>query len=211
MRVFLRKVFNLSDIRYPWVLLISMLLFVFSLYNNKINPDISTIVEWATYGTAIGGAFVWSILNYIDHLKISAIYRKNDNIEIYVESLAMNREEKEDLKEYLNDFVRDLEEGGMKREEAIKTAIGQFQVQEFLSLSKNKGIFELPTHYYLLGYVLIFVVIMIIIKVLTSTIFEDLFLFHAINFTLSLYTISFLGLLILYKLIDLIIEKKMTH
>lgn len=150
-------------------------------------------------------------MNYIDHLKISTIYRKNDNIEIYVESLAMSREEKENLKEYLNDFVRDLEEGGMTREEAIKRAIGQFQVQEFLSLSKNKGIFELPIHYYLLGYILIFIVIMIIIKILTSTIFGDLFLLHAINFTLNLYTISFLGLLILYKLIDSIIEKKMTR
>lgn len=211
MKLLIKKIFNLSDIRYPWIILISMLLFVFSLYNNKINPDINTTVELITYGTSVGFAFIWSILNYVDHIKVNAIYKKNDSIEAYVDSLIMKKEEKEDLKEYLNDFVRDLEEGGKTKDEAIKTAISQFQVKEFTSLSKNAGILELPTHNYLIGYVLVFMTAAVVISSLTNTILSNLFWLHAINFMLVLYSISFIGLLLLYKLIDRVVAKKLMH
>lgn len=211
MNSIIKKIFNLSDIRYSWLLVISMLFFIFSLYNNKINSDLTATVEYITYGTAVGLAFVWSILNYIDHIKVNVLLRKYDNIDIFVDNLVMNKQEKEDLKSYLNDFVKDLEENGKTKEEAIKTAIAQFQVQEFTSLSKSNGIFELPVHYYLIGYIIIFVVAIVIIGVFTGTILEDFFLLHAINFTLNLYCIGFLGLIFLYKLIDILVAKKMVR
>ncbi|MBZ2174289.1 hypothetical protein K8M07_03405 [Schnuerera sp. xch1] len=211
MKIFVKKVFDLSDIRYPWLLIISMLIFIFSLYNNKINPNIDIITELLTYGTAIVTAFVWSILNYIDHIKLSVIYRKNNDIETYVNSLVMKKEDKEDLKEYLNDFVKDLESEGKTEEEAIEIAIGQFQVKEFTSLSKNNGIFELPVHYYLIGYIIIFVAAIVIIGIFTNTILRDSFLLKAINFMFNLYSIGFIVVLFLYKLMDIFIKKKMSY
>jgi NADH:ubiquinone oxidoreductase subunit 6 (subunit J) len=80
MNVFVKKIFNLSDIRYSWLLLVSMLFFMFSLYYNKINPNISTMIELITYGGAVALAIVWSILNYIDHIKINVQFRKYDKI-----------------------------------------------------------------------------------------------------------------------------------
>ena len=76
MKLWLKKAFDLSDMRYLWLLLFSMVLFVFSLYNNKINPNMGIGLELLTYGTAIGCAFVWSILNYVDHIKVNSIYKK---------------------------------------------------------------------------------------------------------------------------------------
>lgn len=212
MKLLMKKAFDLSDLRYPWLLLASMLLFVFSLYNNKMNPDISAAVEWLTYGTSIICAFVWSVLNYIDHIKINALYRKHNSTEAYVDSLTMKKQEKEDLKTYLDDFVKDLEANGKTEDEAVKIAISQFQVQEFTSLSKNSGILELPAHHYLIGYVLIFAAVAVILFIcLTNAAFKDVFLLHAIYFMLILYSVSFVGLLLFYKLLDLIVAKKLLR
>jgi len=211
MNIFIKKVFNLSDIRYSWLLLVSMLFFISSLYYNKINPEISTMLELITYGGAVALAIVWSILNYIDHFKINVQFRKYDNIDVFVDNLVMNKQEKEDLKSYLYDFVKDLQQHGKTEDEAIKTAIAQFQVQEFTSLSKNNGIFELPSHYYLLGYIIIFAAAIVVIGVFTNTILGDSFLLKAINFTLNLYSIGLLCLLFLYKLIDKLITKKIIR
>jgi len=123
----------------------------------------------------------------------------------------MNKQEKEDLKSYLNDFVKDLQQNGKTEDEAIKTAIAQFQVQEFTSLSKNNGIFELPSHYYLLGYFIIFVAAIVVIGIFINTILGDSFLLKAMNFTLNLYSIGLLCLLFLYKLIDKLITKKIIR
>jgi hypothetical protein len=185
------------------------MLFILSLYNNKVNPEINSTIEWVTYGSSIGCAFVWSILNYVDHIKISALYKTSNDIDAYVSSLAMKREEKEDLKVYLNDFVTDLEANGKTKEEAIKAAISQFQVQEFTSLSKNGGILELPTHYYLLGYAVAFIVLNLIIQIFLGTGIINSFWLHAISFTSILYAVSFFGLIFLYKLIDILVTKNL--
>lgn len=211
MQIFVKKIFNLSDIRYPWLLLISMMAFMFSLYNNKINPEINTMMELLTYGTAIAIAIVWSILNYIDHIKINVLLRRYDDIDIFVDNLVLNKQEKEDLKSYLNDFVKDLQNNGKTKDEAIKAAIAQFQVEEFTSVSKNSGIFELSNHYYLIGYILIFTIAMMLIGIFTNTILENSFLLKAMNFMLNLYSIGLFGLLLLYKIIDNLVVKKIIR
>lgn len=211
MKLWLKKAFDLSDMRYLWLLLFSMVLFVFSLYNNKINPNMGIGLELLTYGTAIGCAFVWSILNYVDHIKVNSIYKKSNDIDTYVNNLVMKKDEKEDLKQYLKDFVRDLEGNGKTKDEAIRIAISHFQVNEFTSLSKNVGILELPGHYYLIGYVVIFTLIMILTQVMININLGGRFLLCSINFTLGLYSLAFLGLLLLYKLIDTLVICKITH
>lgn len=165
------------------------------------NSEISTMVELLTYGGAVALAIVWSIVNYIDHIKINVQFRKYDNIDAFVDNLVMNEQEKEDLKSYLDDFVEDLQQKGKNKEEAIKTAIAQFQIQEFTTLSKNNGVFELPAHYYLLGYFIIFAAAIVVIGLFTNTILGASFLLKAMNFTLNLYSIGLLCLLFLYKLI----------
>lgn len=209
--IWIKKIFDLSDIRYSWMLLVSMVLFLAALYNNKVNPDMGVNIEFLTYGTAIGCAFLWSIFNYVDHIKINAIYKKGDNIDAYVNSLVMNKSEKEDLRQYLYDFVKDLEASGKTTNEAVRTAIGQFQVNEFTSLTKNTGIFELPGHSYLIGYAVIFALGILLSLVMINTGLAAGFWINAVNFMLILYFVSFLSLLLLYKIIDNIFAKKLTH
>lgn len=211
MNLFIKRMFNLSDIRYRWLLLASMILFVFSLYNNRINPDMGMEMEWMTYGSSVICAFVWSVLNYVGHIKLNTLYRRHDSIEAYVESLAMKKQEKDDLKTYLYDFVNDLEANGKTKDEAVKIAISQFQVQEFNSISKNSGILELPSHHYLLGYALIFMAAVIFILCLVNTAFRDVFLLKAIYFMLILYSAAFVVLIFLYKLLDFIMAKKIIR
>lgn len=136
---------------------------------------------WATYGSAFFSAVIWGILNYIGHINVSAKYKKYDNIDAYVENLAMSGEEKTELKAYLADFAEDLASQGKMKEEAIKMAIDQFKVKEFTSLSKNGSLLDLPTHYYLVGYISIAAIAVIILQILTNTVFYGSFWLLAVE------------------------------
>ncbi len=201
-----KRIYDLTDIKYPWLLLLSMVAFVLSLYFNKLHPNIGPNAEMVIYGSSIAIALIWSILNYISHLKLNAIYKKHDDITVFVEHMAMKKDEKIELIQYLNDFVKDLEEKGDAHEVAVKKAISQFQVQEFLA-AQDGDLFEKPTHYYLLGYASIFVGVILIIQCL-NIIFPVPFIVSAANFMLELYSIAFFFLFFLYKLIDSLISKK---
>lgn len=209
MKNILRKIFNLSDITYAWLLIVSMLTFIFSLYNEKFNPDTTPLIQWITYGSAILSAILWSILNYISHININSNYRKYNDIDSYVNNLVISKDEKLELKSYLNDFVSDLISQGKNKEEAITIAINQFKVKEFYSLSKNNPILNLPIHYYLIGYILVDIAIVVILLVLTNTILINSFLILSIEFMLVSYGIGFLGLFIIYRILDTIISKKL--
>jgi drug/metabolite transporter (DMT)-like permease len=211
MKNMLRKIFNLSDIRYSWLLLISMGTFVLSLYNEKINPDIAPITQWLTYGFAILSAVIWSILNYIAHIKVSANYKKFDNIETYVDNLIMSKDEKLELKAYLEDFSADLLSQGKSKEDAVQTAINQFRIQEFTSLSKNSSVLNLPIHYYLIGYLLLDILIIIILTFITSIMLSSSFWLLAFEFMFILYGVGFLGLFFLYKMLDSVISKNLNN
>ncbi|WP_143162246.1 hypothetical protein [Sporobacter termitidis] len=121
----------------------------------------------------------------------------------------MKKEEKADLLTYLHDYVKDLEANGKSEEEAVKTAIGQFQIREFLEVSRYSGLFELPAHYYLLGYAIVFLAAIIVIQCLLGAVFPDMFLLQAFKFMLILYAAAFVLLPILYKVADVLVRKKM--
>ncbi|MEL7566738.1 MAG: hypothetical protein AAGU27_17915 [Dehalobacterium sp.] len=201
----IRRIYYLADIKYPWLLLISMLAFITALFFNRFYPDTFTRIEIVIYGAVFLVALLWSILNYIGHLRISVIYKKHDNIEAFIKRLTMSKEEKTELSEYLNDFVKDLEENGSTHEEAVKTAISHFQVQEFTQAQGN--IFETPIHYYLLGYVSIFVGLIIVIQCI-DLIISLPFIILAVSFMLMLFSIAFICLFFIYRLIDVMIAKK---
>lgn len=203
-----RKVFNLPDIRYRWLLIISMGIFIASLYNEKINPEITLTIQLATYGSAIVSAVVWGILNYIDHIKVSANYKKYDNIDAYVDNLIMSSDERTELKAYLEDYAKDLVSQGKTKEEAVKMAINQFRVKEFTELSKNSSLLNLPIHYYLVGYTVITIILGIILYFLTHTVFLNSFWLLSVELMLFSYGVGFVGLFFLYKLMDIVLSKK---
>lgn len=201
----IKRIYNLTDIKYPWLLLISMLAFIMALNFNRTYPDAFTRIEIVVYGAVFLVALLWSILNYIGHLQIGAIYKKYDNIEAFIERLTMSKEEKAELTEYLNDFVKDLEENGSAHEEAVKTAISHFQVKE---LTQSQGnMFETPTQYYLLGYVSIFVALILVIQCV-DLIVSLPFIVLAVSFMLMLFSAAFICLFFIYKLIDVMIAEK---
>ncbi|KPU42824.1 hypothetical protein OXPF_35870 [Oxobacter pfennigii] len=201
----IKKIYSLTDIKYPWLLLISMLGFILALYFNRAYPYAFTRIEIVIYGAVFLVALLWSILNYVGHLKISAIYKRHDNIEVFIRGLTMNNEEKADLTEYINDFVKDLEENGSTHEEAVRTAISHFQVKEFTQWQGN--IFETPIHYYLLGYVSIFAGLIIVIQCI-DLIVSLPFIILAVSFMLMLFSAAFICLFFIYKLMDVMIAKK---
>lgn len=207
----IKKVINLSAISYPWLLLISMLIFLASLYYGKQNPQITLIIEWITYGAAILSAVIWGILNYIDHIKLGANYRKYNDIEVYVNNLIMSKDERVELKTYLEDYSKDLMSQGKTKEESIKIAIDQFRVQEFTSISKNNSIINLPIHYYLIGYTMIAGIAAFILQILTNILFANSFWLLAIEFMFVSYGVGFIGLFFLYKLMDTVLSKKISN
>lgn len=205
-----RKIFNLSDLRYSWLLLISMGIFLASLYNSKINLELTPMVELATYASAVITAMVWAILNYIAHIKVNANYKKYNNIDAYVDNLVMGKDERAELKAYLEDFVNDLVSQGQTQENAVKIAIDQFRVQEFTALSKTNPLLNLPIHHYLVGYIVIAMILGISLQVLTATLFPHSFLLLSIEFMLFNYGIGFVGVFFMYKLIDSVLSKKIA-
>jgi len=201
----LKQLYRFSDIKYPWLLSLSIVAFVSSLYFNRSYPDSFTRIEIIVYSVVILIAILWSILNYMGNLKVNAIYKKYDDIEAFTKELSMSNEEKSDFLEYITDFVKDLEQNGSTHEEAVKIAISNFQVQEFAESTSN--IFVKSTHSYLLGCVSVFVGLVIIIQ-LVDMIVSLPFIIMAVSFTLALFSIAFISLFCIYKFIDLIIAKK---
>lgn len=197
--------YRLSDIKYPWLLILAMLAFVTALCFNRFYPDAFTRIEVVIYGAVFLIALLWSILNYVGHLKINAIYKRYDQVDAFIKSLTMSKGEKAELAEYLDDFVRDLVENGSTHAEAVKTAISNFQVQEFTKSQSH--IFETPTHYYLLGYASIFIGLIIIIQCVNFIVSLP-FIIIAASFMLTLFCVAFVCLFFLYKLIDVMVAKK---
>lgn len=211
MKNILKKTFNLSDIKYSWLLLLSMVIFILSLYFEKISSSITPLTQWITYGSAFLSAVIWSVLNYIAHIKVNANYKKYDDIKTYVDNLVMSKDDKLELMAYLEDYAADLSSQGKTKAEAVQIAINQFRVQEFSSISKNNSVLNLPIHYYLIGYVLVDIALVIVLALLTNTIFHGYFWLSAFEFTLAAYGVGFLGLFFLYKVFDAAISKKINN
>lgn len=211
MKNILKKTFNLSDIKYSWLLLLSMVIFILSLYFEKISSSITPLTQWVTYGSAFLSAVIWSVLNYIAHIKVNANYKKYDDIKTYVDNLVMSKDDKLELMAYLEDFAADLSSQGKTKAEAVQIAINQFRVQEFSSISKNNSVLNLPIHYYLIGYVLVDIALVIVLALLTNTVFHGYFWLSAFEFTLAAYGVGFLGLFFLYKVFDAAISKKINN
>lgn len=205
-----KKIFNLTDISYSWLLLGSMFAFIAAFYIGKMNPQMTEAMEWITYGSIVALPTIWGVLNYIDHIRLNARYKRFDNIDVYVDNLIMSKDEKAELKGYLEDYSRDLMSQGKTREEAVKTALSQFAIQEFVSISKNSSIINLAIHYYLVGYTIIALGLALLLQLITSILLVKSYLLLVVKFMFTAYGIGFIGLYFLYKLMDTILSKNIS-
>jgi hypothetical protein len=196
----IKQAYRLSGIKYPWVLLISMIVFMLSLYFQRVYRNDFSDFEIVGYGSGFLAALIWSVLNYFGHLKLNRLFKKYDNIDVFVEQTHMKKEEKEEFAQYLNDYVKDLEQKGEPHGSAVKKAINSFQVQEF-SEAKGGDMFEKPAHYYLLGYTSVFVAVIIILQTVDGF-FPAQLIISSLSLTLGLYAAAFFILFFLYKVID---------
>ncbi|WP_050180465.1 hypothetical protein [Domibacillus robiginosus] len=208
MQHFVTKAFSLNDIKYSWLLLISIIIFGVSFYLDLyFIPAFVQITALLGYGGAFILAALWGALNYIGHIRINALYQKNHDIFAFVDQLALDHEEKLELQAYLEDYVHDQINNGKTKEDAAKEAISQFKVKEFSALSKNTMLFNLHAHYYLIGFsFLAFLAFFILLLAHTSS--SSLFLLAG-AYTILAYGIGFAGLFFVYKVVDIILYKKL--
>jgi hypothetical protein len=202
----IKQAYRLSGIKYSWILLISMIAFMLSLYFHRIYRNEFSDFEIASYGLSFLIALVWSVLNYFGHLKLNRLFKKYDDIDVFVEQMHMRAEEKEEFTQYLNDYVKDLVQHGEPYESAVKKAINSFQVQEFSEV-KGGDMFEKPAHYYLLGYTSVFIAAIIILQTIDGF-FPAQFILSSLSLTLGLYAAAFFILFFLYKAIDELLPQK---
>lgn len=200
----IKKCFRFQEIKYPWVLLVSMILFVAMLFVNRLFPQDFAKIENIAYGIVCLTALLWALLNYHAHLKAYALCGGHNSVEGFLEQLCLSREEKEELAEYLNDFVSDLESSGNTHAQAVSQAIGQFQVKEFI----QGNALQTGSQYYLLGYGLLFTVISFIIEVL-KLLFPLPFFLSAFSFMFVCFGVGLIGLFFVYKLTDILLKNRM--
>lgn len=211
MKNLLRKIFSLKELKYAWLLLISAMLCIFTFYvDEHFNPSDQFWLSIA-YFTSFALAAIWGGMNYVGHIRINSLYRKQKDIQAYVDQLALGREDKLELLNYLEDFAADLELQGKTKEEAATEAINQFKVKEFLSMSKHTSPFESHGHHYLLGYgslSLAVVLILILIEKALNSFSLYLFILETV---LAVYGICLIALRILYKILDKFIYRKLKN
>lgn len=207
MQYFFRKVFSLQDIKYSWLLLISVMIFMTTFYLDlHFGPSKVQMIALVGYGSAFIVATLWGASNYIGHVRINALYQKNNDIQAFVSQLAVNKEEKKELQMYLEDYAQDQVNQGKARNEAAKEAIGQFKIGEFSSLSKSTMIFHLHAHYYLGGWALI-AMLAALIFILMGNAFSSLFVL-VLGYTFLFFGVGFVVLFCIYKVVDVALYKK---
>ncbi|MFC4402695.1 hypothetical protein [Gracilibacillus xinjiangensis] len=204
----LKKITSLTDIKYFWILLVSIAVFVVTLlidyYDNPAHTPFNVLVG---YGIAIIIGGVWAIFNYIGHIKVNVLYRKSKDLSSFVERLVLDKEEKTELLAYMEDYAQDLVHQGRSYKEATAVAINQFKINEFDRLSKDSTIFHLPAHHYLIGYAFVATVLFVLWLWIGNTIISSPFI-TVLEATCFSYASGFIVAYFLYKLIDIMIYKK---
>ncbi|MFY0758609.1 permease prefix domain 1-containing protein [Metabacillus dongyingensis] len=128
-----KKIFSLGDIKYSWILSLSAIFFGITNYLDRMYSNDPAWVH-AGYWISFAIAVLWGVLNYISHIRMNNMYKKQDDLQLYVNQLVMSEEDKLELRTYLEDYVQDLMKQGNTEADAMREAINQFKVKEFLSL-----------------------------------------------------------------------------
>lgn len=205
------KVFSLSDMKYGWCLLLSMLLCVVSYYADRlINPEDQFWIA-AGYTLSFAVAVVWGAINYIGHMRVNVKFQKHHDIEAYIQQLAMSQEDRLELQNYLEDYAKDLMGAGKSREDASREAISQFKVKELMSLSKNTTLFDLHAHYYLFGWTIFAIILFIVIGTAGYVWFPSSPHLLITLSILAAYGAGLSGTFFVYKVLDVLIYKKVKE
>ena len=209
MRNWARKVFSLAELRYSPVLLLSIVVCVVAYtIDEQIDPKDQLWLA-VTYYISFSLAALWCGINYIGHIRVNILYRKHGDIGAYVEQLVMDAEDKTELRNFLEDFAADLEEQGRSREEAAKEVISQFQVREFLAMSKHTVPFETHGHHYLLGYGMMLMGVCLAATSVELLLAQPPLVWLIISSVSGVYGVSLFGVYVLYKLLDRFIYNKL--
>ncbi|WP_080832626.1 permease prefix domain 1-containing protein [Cohnella massiliensis] len=205
--VWLRKAFSIGDLKFGWILLVSLAVCAAVGYIDLVDNPEDQFWLAVGYAVAFGLAVLWSGVNYVGHIRLAAMYRKMNDIGAYVEQLAMGAEDKAELRNYLEDYAQDLIRQGKSERQATAEAISQFQVKELLRLSKHTDLFQLHAHYYLLGWTACAALLVLLIE-LTKGVFpsESLAILLAESIAAA-YGASFVCLFFVYKLLDAFIYR----
>ncbi|WP_257348680.1 hypothetical protein [Pseudalkalibacillus decolorationis] len=203
-----KKIFSLKDITYSWILIVSVLLFIVTMYLDLYNDPTSVqVLPMGSYLLAFLIAVLWGVLNYIGHIRINAMHQKYNDIQAFVSNLVLDNEEKLELQAYLEDFSRDLVSKGLSKHDSDKEAIQQFKVEEFNSLSKNTTLFNLHAHYYLWGYVCITLISFTCLFLFSEMVFLSSLIINVLIATFFCYGVGLGGMFFLYKLFDAMLYK----
>lgn len=207
----MRKLFSLREIRHVWILLLSIIICAVTFYSDEhFDPDDQLWLS-VSYFVSFTLAAAWSAANYVGHIRINSLYRKQHNIQAYVAQLALSKEDKMELQNYLEDFTADLVQQGKSKEDAAKEAINQFKAKEILSMSKHSTPFESHGHHYLIGYALLMVVSAIVLAVIDQAIDSPPYFLIIVITMLVVYGSSFFALFALYKVLDRLIYRKLKQ
>ncbi|SER28635.1 hypothetical protein SAMN04487944_102234 [Gracilibacillus ureilyticus] len=204
-----KKITSFSDIKFFWILLISITVFVITLFVDYYdNPAYTPVNALVGYGLAIMIGGLWAIFNYVGHMKINVLYRNSKDLSSFVERLTLNKDEKIELLTYMEDYVQNLVDQGKPMEEATSIAINQFKIKEFDQMSKDSAVFHLPAHHYLIGYAFLTGVLFVIWLAISNTITSSLYII-VMEATCFAYATGFIVAFFMYKLIDIMIYKKL--
>jgi 4-amino-4-deoxy-L-arabinose transferase-like glycosyltransferase len=202
-----KKTFSLSDIKYSWVLFVSMVVCGVFFYWDRTSDLDDQLLLSVGYAVSFAMAVLWCAANYVGHIRINAMYRKQNDIDAYIAPLAMNTEEKLELRNYLEDFAQDLMNQGMQEEQATAEAIRHFKVKELLSLSKNSSLFHLHAHYYLFGWAAAAFVLLILLWFVNGLWFPHAVLLLVLETILFVYGSALVLLFFVYKLLDAFLDR----
>lgn len=208
---FLRKAFSLGEIRFGWILLLSIVICSITFfYDEHFNPEDQFWLALSYY-VSFTLALVWSLANYVRHIRMNSLYRRQNDIHSYVAQLALSKEDKLELQNYLEDFAADLEHQGRSKEEAAKEAINQFKVKEFLSMSKHTRPFETHGHHYFIGYALLAFAAAFLLAIIDQTTTQEILFLYIMQVVLAVYGVCFIALLVLYKTFDKFLYQKVKQ
>lgn len=192
--------FSIKYISYKLILIISIVLF-FSCYylDTIIRPSVTTMIFVFGYMFAAMLAAFWAILNYIDHLRINPLYKSYRSIDEFINDLTVPNDEKNEIKTMMVDYVHDRKESGLNEDKAIEDIINQFKNEE---LDREKGVFFVHTHKYLLSMAAILYVVAVL------SIFIPGRFFLVLRLTSFCYASGFLLSFFMYNILNKILIKK---
>ncbi|MFD1418923.1 hypothetical protein [Companilactobacillus keshanensis] len=198
--------FSMKQISFKLILAISAILFFVCYYlDTVIDPSKTESVFVVGYMFAIMLAAFWSILNYIDHLRINPLYKSYHSIEEFIGDLSVSTDEKNEIETMMIDYVYDQKKLGNDENQAIKDIIQQFKRGELT----EKDVFFVHIHKYLLGLGLILLSIAGIIYFLGVFIpaFQDKF-FIVLGITTLCYSLGFYLSFFMYNILNKILIRK---